>query len=91
MSITNITKQVDDWYNTTIQNPMDLFFWNTVQGYLMQPECKVSFIVGTQTAVDECWDYAWIFRPMLLVGVSDILLATVFGGAVAFIVIKSTM
>mgnify|MGYP000871377293 CR=1 FL=1 len=87
----NLTKTIDDWYTTSILEKEQLFFWNYVQGFLAQPECAVSYISGTQTLIPECWDYAWIFRPMLLVAVSDVLIGIVVVAVIVFIIVKSVM
>ena len=87
----NLTKTIDDWYRTSILEKEQLFFWNYIQGYMAQPECAVSYISGTQTVIPECWDDAWLFRPFVLVIISDWLIGFVVAAVVLFILVKSTM
>ena len=60
-----------------------MFWWNTIQAYSSQPDCPVSKVSGTTNVVNACWDYAWIFRPIIIMPI----LTTVYIGIGLFLVI----
>ena len=87
----NLTAAVDKIYQENVEKPIDLFWWNIIQAFIAQPECKVSKVFGTTNLVPQCWDYAWVFRPILMFAISTIFYVLVLGGLVAFTVGKMLM
>ena len=86
---TNLTKSVTDWWDINITQKEDLFWWNVVMGYAGQPECKVSFITGTQVLVPQCSDSAWVVRALFLILSSSAIVGAIILGVLGYIAWKA--
>ena len=84
----NLTEILKVTFQDEIMGNIYLFLWNYVQKYVGQTECPMSVIDGKTTVIGECWDYAFVFRPIFAVAIATILMFWVVLGLTVLISAK---
>ena len=84
----NLTDIIQITFKDEVDGNIYLFLWNYLQKFFGQTECTQSVIDGTTTPVGECWDYAFLMRPIWAVTISTILIFSVLASIGTLILSK---